>query len=218
MKAWLATIGSNMDKNETAILVAIVAFVAAIIGAIIGAVTNYIIAVRKERSEEERDRRKNKIEVKRAARLLQAEFDLNAAVMSKALKEKEWWPDFMKISFEAWEKFNETIAAEVSDEVWIEIFGARQSCSFMDTMRNKSVAEGTNFFWSDPYLVAGYTSMLDDLKRGSSALSPLAFPDSRSQKKREERVTMKTSFLDCWIASDSPSASRITMWLLRRSP
>jgi hypothetical protein len=65
--------GVAMSTASTAIIVAIVAFVSTILGASIGAVTNYVLAVRRERSDRARDSREHAIEVVRAALLLDSE-------------------------------------------------------------------------------------------------------------------------------------------------
>jgi len=91
-----------MENETTAIIVAIVALVATIVGAAIGAAASYFVALRQERATTESDKRRNAIETKRAARLLYAELNRAASLVDMALDHREWWPDVVKVSSEAW--------------------------------------------------------------------------------------------------------------------
>lgn len=79
--------------NSTAIIVAVVAFVSTVLGAIIGALTNYILAVRRERSERERDSRAHVTEVKRAARLIDLELLKAQSLAGVAMNKRYWIPE-----------------------------------------------------------------------------------------------------------------------------
>jgi hypothetical protein len=58
-----------IEPTGTAITVAVVALLSTALGAAIGAFTTYVLAVRRERPERERDSRVHAVEVSRAARL-----------------------------------------------------------------------------------------------------------------------------------------------------
>ena len=77
---------------STAIVVAIVALMSTIVGATIGAATNYALAVRRERADRERDSRNHAIEVKRAARLIDAELVRGHAAAQICVEKRHWWP------------------------------------------------------------------------------------------------------------------------------
>ena len=122
---------------DMAILVAIVALMATILGATIGAGTNYILAVRRERADRERDDRNHTVEVKRAARLIDSEllWILYAATWVRApanqrIEEKRWSSaavPLLPLSTEARQKYICTIAPDLSDESWMSVTIALQA-------------------------------------------------------------------------------------------
>jgi hypothetical protein len=131
----------QVSNISVAIVVAVVALVATILGAIIGAATNYVIAVKRERLE----RRKDAIELKRAARLIREEFAFGASALAIAINKKQWWSDSVTLSSEAWDKYSATIAAEVSDELWYHVLGAQGALRLLNNTRTVSKHEGTKF-------------------------------------------------------------------------
>src|SRR5687768_9953894 len=60
-------------RNELTVFVAVLGLAGVLVGAGITAGTNYLLAGRRERAENERERRTHATEVKRAARLIDAE-------------------------------------------------------------------------------------------------------------------------------------------------
>jgi hypothetical protein len=109
-----------IEPTGTAIVVAVVAFVSTVLGATIGAVTNYVLAVRRERSERERDSQAHAVEVKRAARLIDLELLKAQSLAGVAMNKRYWIPEpDVVISSDAWQKYAVTIAAELTDEGWL---------------------------------------------------------------------------------------------------
>jgi hypothetical protein len=110
----------------TAIIVAVVALVSTIVGATIGAVTNYVLAVRRERADSDKDNRSHAIEVRRAARLIDAELLQAQAAAGICIEKKHWWSgDVQPLATEAWKKYSAIIAVDLSDRL-----GMRSSLPF----------------------------------------------------------------------------------------
>ena len=98
---------------DTGIIVAIVAFASTILGATIGAATTYALAVRREHAEREKETRNHAIDVKRAARLIDAELRLGQAAAHICVEKRHWWSEDAQLSAEAWQKHSSTIAVEL---------------------------------------------------------------------------------------------------------
>jgi hypothetical protein len=158
---------------STAIIVATVALVATIIGATIGAVTNYVLAVRRERADREEDSRNHAIEVKRAARLIDAELLRAQAAVAICVEKRYWWSeDAPQLSTEAWQKYNGTIAPDLSDQAWLAVMVAVEAIDNVRTARDLAVnaGRGTNII-SDA-TAETLAPMLKDIKLGRAGLAP----------------------------------------------
>src|ERR1700722_13292445 len=162
-----------------AIMVATVALVATIIGATIGATANYILAVRRERADTERDNRNHAIEVKREARLLDREL-LLAQSLADILIEKRYWVQDTELSTEAWQKYGGTIAPDLSNEAWhavtiafvaVEHIKVSRALYLSGVLRDRPISEGH---------AEGVAPMLRDVTLGRGALAPFGRdPDPR---------------------------------------
>ena len=104
--------------------------------------------------------------------------------------------DLVNISHEAWEKYAEIIAAEVSDEIWEQLLSARQAMELLNNIRNQAQqAKHVNLFLK-PQLVERYTQLANEIKTGRDALNSLLFPDSylaiprrpRQDRKRQDHL------------------------------
>ncbi|HVS27667.1 MAG TPA: hypothetical protein VHE58_10330 [Burkholderiales bacterium] len=112
------------------IIVAIVALVSTIIGATIGAATTYMLSVRRERADKERDDRNHAVEVKRAARLIGLDLLWARTAANYWVEEKTWsHPDvpILSLSTEARQKYLDTIATDLSEDAWNSVTTALQS-------------------------------------------------------------------------------------------
>jgi hypothetical protein len=115
---------------NVAIIVAIVAFVSTLVGAIIGATTTYTLAVRRAREDRERDDRNHAVEVKRAARSIDAELMWIRAAASNWAEERRWTNPsvpLLSLSTEARQKYLDAMAPDLSDEAWLAITFALQA-------------------------------------------------------------------------------------------
>lgn len=165
-----------MSASDTPILVAIVALVSTITGAVIGAATNYVIAARKERSDRARDDRLHTIEVKRAARLIDAELTRAEAAAEIALEKRRWWStDVPDLSTEVWRKYSGTIAADLSDRAWADIIVAIESLDNLRSARANANKAGLGAVDISDAIAATLAPMRTDLTRGRDALAPYSY-------------------------------------------
>jgi hypothetical protein len=165
-----------MSASDTPILVAIVALVSTITGAVIGAATNYVIAARKERSDRARDDRLHTIEVKRAARLIDAELTRAEAAAEIALEKRRWWStDVPDLSTEVWRKYSGTIAADLSDRAWADIIVAIESLDNLRSARANANEAGLGAVDISDAIAATLAPMRSDLTRGRDALAPYSY-------------------------------------------
>ncbi|HXN20138.1 MAG TPA: hypothetical protein VN875_17500 [Candidatus Binatus sp.] len=161
---------------STAIIVAIVAFVSTTLGATIGAVTNYVLAVRRERSERDQDRRARAIEIKRAVRLIDLELVRAQALASMAIKKRYWVPNpDAELSTDAWQKHDGTIAPYLSDQAWNAVTVAFMAVEHIKGSRALYLAGPLRELPISDENAAGVDPMLKDVTLGREALASFAF-------------------------------------------
>jgi hypothetical protein len=153
----------------TAIIVAGIGLFGVLVGGMITAGANFVLAVRRERVEAQRDRRSNAIEVKRASRLIVLELS-GAEVSAKICVEKRrWWVDpNIQLKTEAWRKYGDVLAPALSDAEWRAV-----SIAFVAVQQLLSNTEITVLEITDT-LAAGISIMLRDIQNGRLALEPYA--------------------------------------------
>jgi hypothetical protein len=166
----------------TAIIVAIVALVSTIVGATIGAVTNYVLAVRRERADSDKDNRSHAIEVRRAARLIDTELLRAQAAAVICIEKRQWWSgDVQPLATEVWKKYSLIIAADLSDQAWHEVIIAVEAIDHIRDARDRRVEAGLPI--DDPIsdrTAEQLAPMLRDIRAGRGALAPFML-DSHSQ-------------------------------------
>ena len=168
---------------NTAIIVAIVAFVSTILGATIGAATNYVLAVRRERADREKDSLNHAIEVRRAARLIQAELARAKSATSICVKKRYWWSgDVTPLSTEAWQKYSATIASDLTFQAWMAVVMAIEAIDNIRTARNVAVELGLEGHAISDATAEQLAPILRDITLGSDALAPfvLSSPETRA--------------------------------------
>ena len=158
---------------NVAIIVAIVALVSTIIGATIGAITNYTLAVRRERSDMERDKRNHAVEVKRAARLIDVELSRAEAAARICVEKGHWWSgDVAQLSTDAWQKHSGSIAPDLSDQAWLAVMVAIEAVDHIRTARAIAVDAGLEARPISDTTANALAPMLRDIKLGRAALDP----------------------------------------------
>ena len=178
---------SSLDESShgitliTAIIVAVVA-VSTVVGATIGAVTNYVLAVRRERADCDKDNRSHAIEIKRAARMIDAELLRAQAAAVICIEQRHWWSgDVQPLATEAWKKYSAIIAADLSDQAWNEVIIAVEAIDHIREARDRRVEAGLPI--DEPISERSaeqLAPMLRDIRAGRGALAPLLL-DSHSR-------------------------------------
>lgn len=159
---------------STAIIVAIVGFVSAILGASIGAFTTYILAVRREHAERDKDNRAHAIEVKRAARLIDMELAKAQTLAEIALKKRHWNVD-AELSVEPWQKFGGTIAPDLSNQAWLAVMIAFQALEDIKGCRALCLGSVLRDVPLSDKSIDGIDVMQRDVRLGREALAPFAY-------------------------------------------
>jgi hypothetical protein len=161
---------------NTTIIVAIVGVVSTIVGGVIGAATTYALAVRRETFDVMKERRNEAIEVKRAARLIDAELNRAAAAAHICVEKKHWWTqDVAPLSTEVWEKNGGTIAPHVSDQAWVAIIVAVEAVGNLRSDRAVAAEAGLITQPISDSTAAQLAPVLRDIERGRAALASLVF-------------------------------------------
>jgi uncharacterized membrane protein YccC len=122
--------------TNTPLLVGIVAFVGTLLGALIGAVTNYFIA----RQKQKLDDRKDALEVKRAARLIQMELLLGFGTIQDTVSQRRY--NMSKADNSNWLKYAHVLAPVLSDDEWVKICVAETSFELILSMRKMAHDNG----------------------------------------------------------------------------
>jgi hypothetical protein len=163
----------DLNEMNTVIIVAIVALVSTIVGATIGAATNYVLAVRRERVDRERDTLNHAIEVTRAARLIHAELARARAASFICVEKRHWWSgDVVPLSTEVWQKYSATIAPELTFQAWTAVVKAIEAVDNIRMARNIFVEAGLEANAISDATAEKLAPMLRDITLGSDALAP----------------------------------------------
>lgn len=158
---------------STAIIVAIVALVSTVVGATIGAATNYALEARRERADKERDKRNHAIDVKRAARLIDAELMRAQAAAAVCVEKRHWWSaDVPQLSTEAWQMHSGSVAPDLSDQAWTAVTAALEAADNIRTARQLAVNAGLVANAISDAGAERLAPMLRDIKLGRAALAP----------------------------------------------
>jgi len=167
---------------STAIIVAIVAFVSTVLGASIGAVTNYILAVRRERSERDQDDRTRAIEIKRASRLIDLELAKAEALAKISLTKRYWVPNTdAELTTEAWQKHGGTVAPYLSDQAWNAVMVAFMAVEHIKGTRTLYLGGALRDLPISDKNAEGVDVMLRDVLIGREALAPFALSGDRTK-------------------------------------
>jgi hypothetical protein len=108
--------------------------------AIVSALVTYIAGLKMQRErwrrEDQLASRNNAHEVKRAARLIDAELGRAQAAAQISVNEKRWWSSDVQLTTEAWENHRGIIAPELSDADWQAVLIAVLRAEFLITVRS----------------------------------------------------------------------------------
>src|SRR5664280_1034399 len=154
-------------------MAAIFGLVGVIVGGIITAGSNYVLAVRRERADRDRDSRASAIEVKRAARLIAMELARAQAVATFAINERHWIDE--NLTTEAWQKYAATIAPILSNEAWGDVSIAFVALEYTEGSKNEYLSGVLRDIPIPDDIAELITPKLENIKRGHEALTPFVW-------------------------------------------
>jgi hypothetical protein len=147
--------------------------VGVIVGGIITAGSSFVLAVRRERADRERDSRALAIEVKRAARLIDMELARVQAVATYAIDKRSWHDQ--NLSTEAWQKYGALIAPILSNEAWRDVLVAIAAAEYTEASRDEHQSGVLRDIPIPDDSAELITPKLEHVKRGREALAPLVW-------------------------------------------
>lgn len=135
-----------------------------IVGGIITTGSSYLLQRRSERIDRERESRNLGIEIKRAARLIDAELVRAQAAARIAIRTKHWAIPDATLKTEAWQKYSSIIAPVLSYPDWSRLIVAVLAVDDLRVDRLPGdIPDST---------VAHLVPMLEDIEAGVIALMP----------------------------------------------
>ncbi len=145
---------------------AIIGLMGVLVGAVITIGANYLLAVRKEKAEGDKDKLSRAIELKTAARLIANEF-LGAHVAATTLVDEKRWVH-EKLPLDAWRRDSRVLARELPFSDWNAVNLAAWA---VKDFRNFTTAPRSSDNASDAMAETG-KPVLRDINAGLDALRP----------------------------------------------
>jgi hypothetical protein len=113
-------------------------------GGLITFVSSYFLEERREERSREKENRERERELKRAARLLHADFlDVEGSIMT-ILKINKWWPDYEKVELPTWQECRPSLAPSLSREQWDLLTVAAVAITGLRGLRDRARTEKTS--------------------------------------------------------------------------
>jgi len=165
---------------------AIFGLLGVILGGIITAGSTYLLDRRREQAEREREGRNHAIEIKQAARLIDAELLRSQAAASICVEKRHWWSaDVPPLSTEAWQKYSGIIATHLSDQAWLDVIVAVEAVDNISRSRDLAFQAGLIATAVSDTTAAAIAPMLRDVKIGRGALAPFV-RDASLNRQRDD--------------------------------
>ena len=131
-----------MPKIDSNILTAVFGLIGVIVGGFITAGANYILAERRANREESREQRKRIAELKRAARLVDEDFNWVLFSIKIVIERKLWLPPVSEPNrLEMWREYRSLLAAETTFDTWKALQDAAQAMEAYQRVSTKAGGE-----------------------------------------------------------------------------
>lgn len=108
----------------TGLQAAWLALAAVLLGAIITAGITFWVARRKERADLAAERRRHAVEVRRAARLIDADLMIAETAARMTIESRKWWYTSQRLTSKEWQQRRDVIASEMSESAWKSVVTA----------------------------------------------------------------------------------------------
>ena len=119
-------------------------------GGLITFASSYFLERRRDQKNEQKETRERARELKRASRLLHADFVEVEQAIETTLKMKQWWPDNYRLEASCWHECRSSLASSLSREQWDDIttavaaMGGLQGARDIDVGRKRYDLTGAN--------------------------------------------------------------------------
>jgi hypothetical protein len=169
-----------------------------ILGALITGGFGYLNQLRKERAEAAAERRREDTEVRRGARLIDADLIFAEAAARTCVEKSQWWVSDRRLTVEGWQQYRDVIASKLPWADWVAVLVAITAVGHLQGAKDEAAklqrakmaidpnmrdvlasAEGLGLDIADPRQAIPVTTvtqiepMLADLKAGRGALASL---------------------------------------------
>jgi hypothetical protein len=102
----------------TGLQAAWLALAAVLLGAIITAGITFWVARRKEWADLAAEHRRHAVEVRRAARLIDADLAIAETAARTTIESRKWWYTSQTLTSKGWQQRRDVIASEMSESAW----------------------------------------------------------------------------------------------------
>jgi hypothetical protein len=126
----------NVPHVDSNILTAVFTLIGVIVGGGITAGANYILEERRANREKSKEQRARMVELKRAARLIEQDFNWILGVVNVAIEQRRW-VTVEAVQVDTWREQRSVLAAETSYEAWLVL---KKSSWAMESYRRAAAA------------------------------------------------------------------------------
>jgi len=108
----------------TGLQAAWLALAAVLLGAIITAGITFWVARQKESADLAAEHRRHAVEVRRAARLIDADLAIAETAARTTIESRKWWYTSQTLTSKGWQQRRDVIASEMSESAWKSVVAA----------------------------------------------------------------------------------------------
>lgn len=112
---------------------------AVLLGGVLGGGSNLLVARLNKRANAEAERQRHKVEVRRAARLIDDDIETAAAAGRYAVDAKEWWGSGHELTSQGWHQYRDVLAPELSKIDWKSVRIAVMAIGHLQEQRDGAV-------------------------------------------------------------------------------
>jgi gas vesicle protein len=150
----------------------------AIVGAVIAAVSAYIVARRNEDAARKESERKERLELKKAAQLVGAEF-LTGSTGAETMIQKKRWISILPLTVSAWETYSGPLSQALSEDDFFKVYQASNALKgLIDIWKKANNAPNATF---DEQVESFVKPMQDEMFNAALILQKLSRSITRTQ-------------------------------------
>jgi hypothetical protein len=207
----------HVDVAGSGLQAAWLALAAVLLGAIITGAVTFWVARRKERADMAAERYRHVVEVRRAARLIDADLAIAETAARTSIESRKWWYASQTLTSKGWQQRRDVIASEMSESAWKSVMVAGIAIDDLQSSRDDILriyraqmaidpatadvvkaadALGLDFAWTTPAQipddqVARIEPILKHLQAGRAALAPLTADEPPSAPRTGARGVLR---------------------------